>query len=292
MITMITPMLRSVAAVSFLSLSIAACAREAPAPATPANPNATPEATAPQTPAAPPATAAAPAQAEQQATQAQETGEGTAEDRSDASLERLAQMPAAQQLPGGRWRVGVNYRPIAPAQPTNVPAGKVEVIEVFWYGCSHCYALEPYIASWTKNKPEYIEFVRVPVMWGPGHRAHAKLFYTLQALKRSDLDQKVFDTIHNNRDMLLANDDAGTRRRHLDFARANGISEADFNKAYDSFTVASNLQRAEQLTARYEVAGVPYIVIAGKYGTDVGMAGGQSGLLQLINDLAASEKRR
>jgi thiol:disulfide interchange protein DsbA len=291
MIKMISPMLRPAAAVTFLSLSIAACAREAPAPAA-ANQNATPEATAPQTPPAPPATAA-PAQAEQQATQAQEsTGEGTAEDRSDASLERLAQLPASQQLPTGRWKPGVNYRPLVPAQPTNVPVGKVEVIEVFWYGCSHCYALEPYLSSWEKNKPEYIQFVQVPVMWGPGHRGHARLFYTLQALNRPDLHQKVFETIHTQRNMLLANDEAGTRARQLAFATANGISEADFNKAYDSFTVSSNLQRAEQLTERYQVATVPNIVVAGKYLTDVGMAGGQSALLQVINDLAASEKRR
>lgn len=281
---------RMAAAISCLSLSIAACAREAP----PAPPAPTAEATVPQAPAEPPPPAAAPAQTAEQATQAQEsTGEeGTAEDRSDASLERLAQMPADQQLPGGRWKVGENYKPIVPAQPTNVSAGKIEVIEVFWYGCGHCYALEPYVQSWVKNKPENIQFVRVPVMWGPGHRAHARLFYTLQALGRSDLDQKVFDTIHNQRNMLLANDENATRKLQLDFAKANGISETDFNKAYDSFTVNSNLQRAEQLTERYQIGGVPYVVVAGKYGTDVGMAGGQSALLQLINDLAASEKRR
>jgi thiol:disulfide interchange protein DsbA len=281
--------LRMTAAISCLTLSIAACARETPQ----AGPTTTPEATVPQAPAQPPPPATAPAQTEQQATQAQEsTGEGTAEERSDASLERLAQMPADQQLPGGRWKVGVNYRPIVPAQPTNVAAGKVEVIEVFWYGCGHCYALEPFIQSWVKNKPENIQLLRVPVMWGPGHRAHARLFYTLQALGRSDLDQKVFETIHNQRNMLLANDEDATRKLHLDFAKANGVSEAEFNKAYNSFTVSSNLQRAEQLTERYQVAGVPYVVVAGKYGTDVGMAGGQSDLLQLINDLAASERRR
>jgi protein dithiol oxidoreductase (disulfide-forming) len=286
---MSVPMFRMAAAISCLALSVTACARETPAPA----PNPTAEATVPQAPAEPPPPAAAPEQTEQQATQAQESAdEGSAEDRSDASLERLAQLPADQQLPSGKWRPGVNYRPIVPAQPTNAVGGKVEVVEVFWYGCGHCYALEPYIESWMKNKPENIQFVRVPVMWGPGHRAHARLFYTLQALGRSDLDQKVFDSIHNRRNMLLANDEKATRKLHEDFAKANGISAADFSKAYDSFTVSSNLQRAEQLTERYQVAGVPYVVIAGKYATDVGMAGGQSALLQLINDLAASEKRR
>ncbi len=89
----------------------------------------------------------------------------------------------------------MNYDPLVPAQPTNVSAGKVEVVEVFWLGCPHCYALEPFIQSWVKSKPAYIEFVRVPVMWGPVHRAHARFFYTLQALNRTDLFEKAFDTI-------------------------------------------------------------------------------------------------
>ncbi len=70
------------------------------------------------------------------------------------------------------------------------------------------------------------------------------------------------------------------------------MSAEDFNKAWDSFTVSTGLQRAEQLTERYKVQGVPLIVINGKYTTDAGMAGGPGQLLQLINDLAASEKQR
>ena len=98
-------------------------------------------------------------------------------------------------MPSGKWKPGVNYDPLVPAQPTNVSPGKVEVVEVFWLGCPHCYALEPFIQSWLKSKPAYIDFVRVPVMWGPVHRAHARLFYALQALNRSDLFEKAFDTI-------------------------------------------------------------------------------------------------
>jgi thiol:disulfide interchange protein DsbA len=279
-------MFRTLAVLVLLPLSFVACAREAPAPSA-----STPAATT----AAPPTTQTAPtAQNEtQQATAAQEsTGETSAEDRGDASLERLAALPAEQQLPGGRWKAGVNYTPLVPSQPTSVASGKVEVVEVFWYACGHCYALEPYLQSWLKNKAEYIQFVRVPVMWGPVHRAHAHLYYTLQALGRNDLDQTVFDTIHQKGNMLVSNDEQRTRQMQLDFAKANGITEEQFNKAYDSFTVNSSLQRAEQLTQRYRVQGVPLIVVNGKYTTDVGMAGGHSELLALINDLAASEKRR
>ncbi|MBX5459492.1 MAG: thiol:disulfide interchange protein DsbA/DsbL [Steroidobacteraceae bacterium] len=282
-------MIRLPVALGLILLSISACAREtAPPVAQPA----TDAAAAPPAGAAP---AAPEAQTDEsaQATASQEsTTEANAEDKRDVTLERLAAMPSDQQLPAGKWKPGVNYTPLVPAQPTNVQAGKVEVVEVFWFGCPHCYALEPYISSWLKNKPEYIEFVKLPVMWGPVHRAHARLFYILETLNRRDLEPKVFDTIHNQRNMLAASDEQATRKMQQDWATANGISAADFNKAWDSFSVNSALQRAEQLTQRYRVEGVPMIVVNGKYKTDVGQAGGPSQLISLINDLAASERRR
>jgi thiol:disulfide interchange protein DsbA len=284
-------MFRLSVAIALSLISITACGRSSTPPAAPAAP-----ATEAPAPAAKPGTAAGTGeqtQASEEATASQETvGDTAAEDRGDSGLEHLAAMPADQQLPGGKWKAGTNYTPLVPAQPTSVAAGKVEVVEVFWYGCPHCAALEPFIQSWLKNKPEYVELVRVPVMWGPVHRAHAKLFYMLRALKRPDLDQKVFDTIHKDGNMLVANDEQVTRKMQMDFLKANGVSVEDFNKAWDSFAVTTELQRAEQLTERYKVNGVPLIVVNGKYTTDVGMAGGAGQLLQLINDLAASEKQR
>jgi protein dithiol oxidoreductase (disulfide-forming) len=272
-------------------ISITACGRETPSSATPAQPAAEQPAQAQQQQ---PAEAAPQTTESEQATASQESsGEAVSEeDRSDAALERLAAMPADQQLPGGKWKVGTNYTPLVPAQPTNVAPGKIEVVEEFWYGCSHCNALEPFLANWQKNKPDYIEFVRVPVMWGPVHRAHARLFYLLQALNRTDLHQRVFDSIHKEGNMLVSNDEQATRKAQLDFLKAHGVSADDFNKAWDSFSVSAGLQRAEQLTQRYKVNGVPLIIINGKYTTDVGQAGGPGQLLQLINDLAANERRR
>ena len=285
-------MFRLSVAIALSLISITACGRttSTQAPATPASEASAPAATKPSASAAADTAGQTPESAE--ATASQETTDTAPEDRGDAGLEHLAAMPAEQQLPGGKWKAGVNYMPLVPAQPTNVPAGKVEVVEAFWYACPHCNALEPFIQSWLKNKPEYIEFVRVPVMWGPVHRAHAKLFYMLRALNRADLDQKVFDTIHKDGNMLVANDEQVTRKMQLDFLKANGVSVEDFNKAWDSFSVSTALQRAEQLGESYKVTGVPMIIINGKYTTDPTMAGGPGQMLQLINDLAASEKQR
>jgi protein dithiol oxidoreductase (disulfide-forming) len=282
-------MLRPLVSILLLTLSVTACGRDTASDTPP--PEQRPAASAAQTSPAP-----APAQiAESQAaTAAQESVSDTSPDESSdsSSLERLAAMPAAQQLPNGRWKLGTNYKPLMPPQPTNVSAGKVEVVEVFWYACPHCYVLEPFVTGWLKNKPEYVEFVRVPVMWSPGHKTHAHLFYTLEALGRQDLHQKVFDAIHQQKNTLLGNSEAESLKQMAAFAKSQGVAEKAFMDAWNSFGVASNLQRATQLTQRYRVEGVPLVVVNGKYTTDVSMAGGSSELIALINDLAASEKRR
>ncbi len=225
---------------------------------------------------------------------AQESGDGAANEKpesSDASLERMAALPPDAQLPAGRWKPGVNYDPLVPGQPTSVEPGKVEVIEVMWLGCPHCYALEPYVKTWLKTKPAYIEFTRVPVIWGPTHRAHARLFYTLKALGRPDLIDKAFDTIQQQRNPLIGSTDAETLQIEQAWAAQNGVSAADFANAYHSFSVSSDLERAEELTQRYRVQDVPFIVVNGKYTTDVRKAGSVANLIQLINDLAAAEHR-
>jgi len=282
-----------------LLTSLSACAREPGTPAAGTNSAAT-SATAPQSA---PTVAAAAAEAAATAasvsdvavaakTQQEGLDTGKSTDSGEAALERVAALAPEGQLPPGKWVAGTNYKVLSPAQPTDAPPGKIEVIEFFWYGCPHCAVLEPYIQNWLKDKPPYIEFVRIPVMFGEVHRAHARLFYTLQALgKVDDLNSKVFDQIHQQRDPLYApDDDKGTLQDQLHFAKANGISEADFMSAYNSFGVQANLQKADDLMRRDRIEGVPSIVIAGKYESDVGMAGSQANLIQLTNDLAASEK--
>jgi thiol:disulfide interchange protein DsbA len=274
-------------ALALLLASLSACAREH---------TATPAAATADAPAA--VTPAAAAQAGDIAAAAATQQEGTdlaapTADSGSAQLERIAALPAEGKLPAGKWVPGTNYKVISPAQPTNVGPGKVEVIEMFWYGCPHCFALDPVLESWRKNKADYIEFVRVPVTWSDVHRAHAHLFYTLQALgKLDELHAKVFAEIQQNNNMLFSqNDPMATQRAQVQFAKDNGISEADFMKAYNSFAVQTKLQEADDLTRRYRIEAVPTLVIAGKYETDMQQAGGESNLLQLINDLAASEKR-
>ncbi|HEV3179322.1 MAG TPA: thiol:disulfide interchange protein DsbA/DsbL [Steroidobacteraceae bacterium] len=278
-------------------LAMAGCARQAPAPQ-PSAPATTPETqtAAPPQSNAPPSTPAPATQSETEQAKASQESAGAATEHqahSDASLEKIATLPPGAQLPAGRWKPGVNYDPVVPAQPTNVAPGKIEVMEVFWLGCPHCYDLEPLIKAWLKTKPAYVEFVRVHVMWQPVHRAHAKLYYTLESLGRPELFEKAFETIHQlgqrGEPMLIGSSDEETFKVQQRFAVQNGVSAADFAKAYNSFTVNTQLQRAEELTQRYRVQGVPFIAVNGKYATDVVKAGGEAKLIDLINDLVAAE---
>ena len=223
-------------------------------------------------------------------------GTAQAADAGSTSLERLAAVPADAALPeSSEWKPNVNYDVITPAQPTTVAPGKVEVLEVFWLGCPHCYALEPYIRQWLKNKPAYIDYVRVPVMWGPVHRAHARLFYTLEALGRDDLVEKVFTYIHNLEDqsgtesVLFSNTEQDTFKQQQDWAVQNGVSADAFQKAFNSFYVNTQMQQADEITNAYQVQGVPFIAVDGKFSTDVGKAGGEAKLISLIDFLAAWE---
>lgn len=208
-----------------------------------------------------------------------------------AALLNVAPAAAAGAVPS-KWQAGTNYTQLEAPQPTLAAKGKVEVLEIFWYGCGHCFALDPSLETWKAGKPEYVEFTRVPVVWGPAHAQHAKLFYTLHALKRPDLHAKVFAAIHEGGQMLAAPDEVAAREMHRKFFADNGVAAKDFDAAYDSMSVATQLRRAESLTRSYQVASVPIIVVNGKYSTGVSQAGGAPQLLNLINDLAASEKGR
>jgi protein dithiol oxidoreductase (disulfide-forming) len=202
---------------------------------------------------------------------------------------------SAAAASGTQWQDGVNYTRVVPAQPTNVPAGQVEVLEFFWYACPHCYALEPAVQTWLKSKPAYITFTRVPVEWNEGHRSLARLYYALEAMgKSNDLHGEIFKEIQVNGDPLIGpdpNNAASAERTQLAFIKKLGLSDADFEKAYHDMNVETALQRADQLAQRYRVSSVPMFVVNGKYISDVNQAGGPEKLMSLLNDLAAQEHK-
>lgn len=288
---------RALAATAVLALALAACGDKPASPTAAQTETTAPVSTAEAAPAAAPAVPAAAATD----VKAAPAGESVADAANTASLLSPVATAVAANAPANaaapvpsKWTEGKSYTTLTPAQPTSTSPDKVEIVEVFWYGCGHCFHLDPTLENWkTKGKPAYGEFVRVPVMWNDVTKAHARLFYTLEALgKLEQLHTLTFREIHVNGNMLADQDAKKTEALQRAFLKKNGVSDADFDRTYRSFSVENKLARAEQLTRRYRVTGVPLVVVNGKYTTDVGMAGGEPQLLQLVNDLAASERRR
>ncbi len=197
---------------------------------------------------------------------------------------RLAGNTPRGPVTSARFREGTHYQKIVPAQPTNVAPGKVEIAEIFWYGCGHCFSLDPAIESWRKKAPSYVEFVRIPAMWNDTLRIHARLFYTAETLGKLDaLHSLIFREIHVNGNQLNTVDKIAA------FFSEHGVRGEEFQKAFSSFAVESKMQRADMLNRRYRVNSVPLFIVNGKYSTDVSSAGGEAGLFALLNELAAHE---
>ena len=171
----------------------------------------------------------------------------------------------------------------APPEP---PAGKIEVIEFFWYSCPHCNAFEPALEAWVKNLPKDVSFRRVPVAFRDDFAPQQRLFYTLDALNKVDEYQaKVFRAVHVER-LPLTSDEA-----ILAWAGKQGFDPAKFAEIYRSFSVASKLRRAVQLQDAYKVEGVPALGIAGRYYTDGTLAGSMERALQVADFLIAEARK-
>ncbi len=181
---------------------------------------------------------------------------------------------------------GGNYKLIQPAVPPSSPPGKVEVVEVFWYACGHCYLLEPKLETWARTgKAPYVDFVRQPATWNEVLKTHARVFYTAELLgKLPQLHAEIFREI-NLKGNRLDNPESIEA-----FFVAHGVPKADFQKAFSSFAVESKLRRADDLNRRYRITGTPAVIVNGKYMTDVGMAGSEENLFEVVNALAAKEK--
>ncbi len=162
-----------------------------------------------------------------------------------------------------RFREGQDFKVLTAAQGTTGSPDKIEVAEVFWYGCPHCYQFDPMLHDWAKKLPADVSFVQLPVMWNPVNQLHARLFYTAQALgKLEEMHAAIFREIHVNGKTL------GTEDEIRSFFGKFGVSSEDFRKTFRSFAVEGQLKRAEDLTQRYQIRSVPVLVVNGKFSSD------------------------
>lgn len=198
----------------------------------------------------------------------------------------LAQSDGSAAAPGvsEQFELGRHYRRLSPTQPTSSGADQVEVAEVFWYGCPHCYTFDPYIESWLAEKADFISFIRIPALWNPMLQLHARAFYTAEVLgKTQEMHTAFFREIHVNRNYL------DNEQKLQTFFGRFGVDADTFTNTFNSFAVHTKVQRADELAKRYRIASVPMIVINGKYTADATSAGSYETLMDLIDELAASE---
>lgn len=181
---------------------------------------------------------------------------------------------------------GRDYRSLEKLAPVEAAAGKIEVVEFFWYSCPHCNAFEPRLNAWASRLPADVVLRRVPIAFRDDFVPQQRLYYTLEALgKVGELHAKVFNAIHNERKPTAREEQI------LEFAEANGLDRAKFQEMYNSFAISTKARRAKQLQDQYEVDGVPALGVAGRYYTDATLAGGMDNALRVVDYLVAETRK-
>ena len=202
-----------------------------------------------------------------------------------------ASVSAAQQ--DWKFTEGTHYARMVPTQPTVGGADKIEVAEIFWYGCAHCYDFEAFINGWAENKPANVRFVRIPAIWNPLVKLHAQLYYTEEVLVKNG---KIADPEQFRAAVFAEYHRRGNRLASMDAIQAlfekHGVSADDFNSTWGSFEVSQKLRVAQDLARRYSITGVPAVVVNGKYRSGAAEAGGYPRLLELVDELIVRESIR
>ena len=178
------------------------------------------------------------------------------------------------------------FTELKPAQPVSVEGNKVEVIEFFWYGCPHCYNLEPVLETWLKKLPPDVQFRRVPAVFNPRWEHDAEIFYKFDAMGVLDKVHKpFFDAIHQNG---LRTDNPEAMAQWL---QRNGIDPKKFNETMKSFTVKSRTGRAKQMSIAYNIDGTPAMAVQGKYTVSAEQGGSREGMLQTVSYIVDQIKK-
>ncbi|WP_460149863.1 thiol:disulfide interchange protein DsbA/DsbL [Pseudomonas sp. S3_A03] len=180
---------------------------------------------------------------------------------------------------------GKTYVELANPVPVSVP-GKIEVVELFWYGCPHCYAFEPTINPWVEKLPKDVNFKRIPALFGGPWDAHGQLFITLDTMGvEHKVHAAVFNAIQKEGKRLVKPEDMA------DFVATQGVDKTKFLETFNSFAVKGKMAQYKELAQKYGVQGVPTLIVNGKYRFDLGSTGGPEATLNVADQLIAKERK-
>lgn len=191
-------------------------------------------------------------------------------------------LACAQDSPS--WEAGKHYTVITPAVRTASP-DQIEVAEFFWYGCGHCYTFEPVLGQWKKTLAEDVAFRAVPAMWGGPMELHAKAFYAAEVLGVGEtMHPVIFQAMNVDRKRLASEAELA------ELFAANGVAEADFLKAFNSFGVSSQVRQANATARGASVTGTPAVMVNGKYLISARTAGSNANMLKVAEYLIELER--
>lgn len=200
----------------------------------------------------------------------------------------LSLMPLAFSSYGQieKYVAGTHYTELK--TPVNTKdAARIEVLEAFWYGCSHCFRFEPLIANWEANMAEDVDFVRFPAMWNALMKIHAQVYYTAEAMDvLAIVHEPVFNAINVEGNRMQDEEQIGAL-----FAK-HGISEADFSTAFNSFSVRTKVNQAEKRMQDYQIQSTPNMIVNGKYLVTTGEnVTTQEAMLEVVDFLVEKERQ-
>ncbi|MDX5334252.1 MAG: thiol:disulfide interchange protein DsbA/DsbL [Gammaproteobacteria bacterium] len=179
---------------------------------------------------------------------------------------------------------GAHYERIEPPMQTRSPDGQVEVLELFWYGCPHCFSLEPHLEAWLKDKPDNVSFLRVPAVLNPNWTTHAQAYYAAEAIGEVEtIHGPMFQAIHVQRRRLSTPDQI------LRFVGSLGVDTEAFAQAFNDPAIRGRLQESFEIGRASQSSGVPTLVVAGKYRITASLAGGYPEMLDVADYLIRQE---
>ncbi len=195
-----------------------------------------------------------------------------------------AMLPSAYAQ-AAKPEAGADYLILDKKVPVEAPAGKIEVVDFFWYNCPHCNAFEPSLDAWVGRLPKDVTVRRVPVGFRDDFVPQQRLFYTLEAMDLVDkLHARVFTAIHAEKQDLTRGEGIAN------WVAKQGVDKAKFMEQFNSFSIATKASRATQLQNAYKVEGVPALGVAGRFYTDGTLAKSMPRALQVVDYLIAEAR--
>lgn len=192
---------------------------------------------------------------------------------------------SAQLALAETFKAGEHYE-VLPTPVITSDKSKVEVVELFWYGCGHCFKFEPMLEAWKKQQGEDVVVVGQPAMWNATMQLHAKAFYTAKALNVLDkMHQSLFNAMNIQKQRLK--DEASIKALFV----KNGVDGEAFSKTFNSFGVNSQIKLADSRARSYRMQGTPEMVVNGKYRIAAGLAGSQAKMLEVASFLIEQERQ-